>query len=220
VKAWAVIVAGGSGSRFGAPKQFADLGGRPMVEWSLNTARLACAGVVLVVPADAPRRAWDADAVVDGGATRSASVRAGLAALPGDATIVAVHDAARPLARAELWAAVIDAVASGADGAIPAVALTDTVKEIGPNGHLVTLDRSRLVAVQTPQAFRTEVLRKAHGDGADATDDAALVEAAGGRVVLVDGSLDNLKVTSLSDMVVAVALAGADRNPTGIGERT
>lgn len=215
-----MIVAGGSGSRFGAPKQFADLGGRPMVEWSLNTARLACAGVVLVVPADAPRRAWDADAVVDGGATRSASVRAGLAALPGDATIVAVHDAARPLARAELWAAVIDAVASGADGAIPAVALTDTVKEIGPNGHLVTLDRSRLVAVQTPQAFRTEVLRKAHGDGADATDDAALVEAAGGRVVLVDGSLDNLKVTSLSDMVVAVALAGADRNPTGIGERT
>lgn len=215
-----MIVAGGSGSRFGAPKQFADLGGRPMVEWSLNTARLACAGVVLVVPADAPRRAWDADAVVDGGATRSASVRAGLAALPGDATIVAVHDAARPLARAELWAAVIDAVASGADGAIPAVALTDTVKEIGPNGHLVTLDRSRLVAVQTPQAFRTEVLRKAHGDGADATDDAALVEAAGGRVVLVDGSVDNLKVTSLSDMVVAAALAGADRNPTGIGGRT
>ncbi len=95
-----------------------------------------------------------------------------------------------------LWQAVLDAVVAGADGAVPAAPVTDTVKEVGPDGHLVTLDRSRLVAVQTPQAFRAAVLRRAHLSGADASDDAALVEAAGGRVVLVDGPADNLKVTS------------------------
>ena len=78
-------------------------------------------------------------------------MRAGLAAVPDSADIVAVHDAARPLARPALWEAVLDAVVAGADGAIPAAAVTDTVKEVGPDGHLVTLDRSRLVAVQTPR---------------------------------------------------------------------
>ena len=127
--------------------------------------------------------------------------------VPATADIIAVHDAARPLSRPELWRAVLDAVAAGADGAIPAAPVTDTVKEVGPYGHLVTLDRSRLVAVQTPQAFRAEVLRRAHLAAVDATDDASLVEAAGGRVVLVDGPADNLKVTSPSDLVVAAALA-------------
>jgi 2-C-methyl-D-erythritol 4-phosphate cytidylyltransferase len=212
VEAWAVVVAGGTGSRFGGPKQFADLGGRPLVSWSLATARQACAGVVLVVPAEgAPpggsARSWDADRIVPGGATRSQSVRAGLTAVPATAEIVAVHDAARPLARLGLWQAVLDAVAAGADGAIPAAPVTDTVKEVGPGGRLVTLDRSRLVAVQTPQAFRAEVLRRAHLAGLDASDDAALVEAAGGRLVLVDGPADNLKVTSPLDLVVVAALA-------------
>jgi 2-C-methyl-D-erythritol 4-phosphate cytidylyltransferase len=207
VTAWAIVVAGGSGSRFGAPKQFADLGGRPLVAWSLETARLACEGVVLVVPANSPSNSWAADRVVPGGATRSASVRAGLAAVPDDADIIAVHDAARPLARLDLWTAVLDAVKAGADGAIPASAVVDTVKEVGPDGHLVTLDRSRLVAVQTPQAFRGELLRRAHHAASDATDDAALVEAAGGRVVLVEGPPDNLKVTSPSDLILAAALA-------------
>jgi 2-C-methyl-D-erythritol 4-phosphate cytidylyltransferase len=208
VETWAVVVAGGTGSRFGGPKQFADLGGRPLASWSLVVARQACDGVVLVVPADAAGGSWDADAVVAGGSTRSQSVRAGLAAVPDTAEVIAVHDAARPLARLPLWKAVLDAVAAGADGAIPAAPVTDTVKEIGPDGQLVTLDRTRLVAVQTPQAFRALVLRQAHGTGVDASDDAALVEAAGGRVVLVDGAADNLKVTAPSDLVVAAALAG------------
>jgi 2-C-methyl-D-erythritol 4-phosphate cytidylyltransferase len=207
VTAWAIVVAGGTGSRFGAPKQFADLGGRPLVAWSLETARHACDGVVLVVPPDSPSNPWAAERVVPGGATRSASVRAGLAAVPDDADIIAVHDAARPLARLALWTAVLGAVKAGADGAIPASAVVDTVKEVGPDGHLVTLDRSRLVAVQTPQAFRAELLRRAHRAGSDATDDAALVEAAGGRVMLVEGPPDNLKVTSPSDLILAAALA-------------
>jgi 2-C-methyl-D-erythritol 4-phosphate cytidylyltransferase len=214
VRTWAVVVAAGAGSRFGAPKQFADLSGRPVLAWSLGPARQACEAIVLVLPPDhlgEPARAWDADVVVPGGASRSESVRAGLAAVPLHADIVAVHDAARPLARLELWQSVIEAVAAGADAAIPATSVTDTVKEVGSDGHLVTLDRSRLVAVQTPQAFRAAVLRRVHSAGMDATDDAALVEAAGGRVVVVEGPADNIKVTAPGDLVVAAALAGVPR---------
>jgi 2-C-methyl-D-erythritol 4-phosphate cytidylyltransferase len=207
VDAWAIVVAGGTGSRFGAPKQFCDLGGRPLATWSLEVARQVCQGVVLVVPAGSTGGPWDADHVVSGGATRSQSVRAGLAAVPDSASIIAVHDAARPLARPALWRAVIDAVAAGADAAIPAAPVTDTVKEVGSDGRLVTLDRSRLVAVQTPQAFRADVLRRAHLAGTDATDDASLVEAGGGTVVLVAGAADNLKVTSPPDLIMAAALA-------------
>ena len=119
--AWAIVAwRAGTGTRFGAPKQFADLGGRPLVSWSLETARQVCDGVVLVLPADAAPSDWPVERVVAGGATRSESVRAGLAAVPDDADIIAVHDAARPLARPELWAAVLGAVAAGADGAVPA----------------------------------------------------------------------------------------------------
>ena len=207
-----MVVAGGAGSRFGGPKQFADLAGRPVLAWSLAAARATCDRVVVVLPAEPFEGAagdWDADAIVAGGATRSESVRAGLAAVPETVDIVAVHDAARPLAPPELWRKVIDAVAGGADGAVPAAPVTDTVKEVAADGRLVTLDRSRLVAVQTPQAFRAAVLRAAHHGDPDATDDASLVESGGGRVVLVDGPAENLKVTSPSDLVVAAALAGA-----------
>lgn len=211
MEAWAVVVAGGSGTRFGGPKQFADLAGRSLIDRSLEAAREACAGVVLVVPAGRagdPEPDWKADGVVPGGTTRSASVRSGLAAVPASAQVIAIHDAARPLARPELWRAVIDAVSAGADAAIPAAPVTDTVKEVGPDGHLVTLDRSRLVAVQTPQAFRAELIRAVHADGGEATDDAALVEAAGGRVALVPGPGDNIKITSPEDLLVAAALLG------------
>jgi 2-C-methyl-D-erythritol 4-phosphate cytidylyltransferase len=204
------VVAGGGGTRFGAAKQFADLAGRPVLAWSLETARLACDAVVLVLPSG-HAGSWEADRTVIGGATRAESVRAGLAEVPPEAEIIVVHDAARPLARTELWQAVIDAVAAGADAAIPAAPVTDTVKEVGPDGRLVTLDRSRLVAVQTPQAFRAGILRDVHSAGGDATDDAALVERAGGRVVLVDGPPDNVKVTSPPDLIVAAALVGARR---------
>ncbi|MGH9056711.1 MAG: 2-C-methyl-D-erythritol 4-phosphate cytidylyltransferase [Acidimicrobiales bacterium] len=211
VEAWAVVVAGGTGTRFGSPKQFADLGGRPLVAWCLEAAREVCDGVVLVVPAGGGREDWDADAVVAGGPSRSESVRCGLAAVPPTVEIVVVHDAARPLARPELWRAVIEVVAGGADAAVPAVPLTDTVKEVRLDGHLVTLDRTRLVAVQTPQAFCARALRTAHEGGGQATDDAALIEALGGRVVLVEGVAGNIKVTSPSDLIVAEALSGAAR---------
>ena len=122
-----------------------------------------------------------------GGATRSESVRAGLAAVPPDAEVVVVHDAARPLATAALFDAVIDAVRAGADGAVPGLPVADTLKRVDDVRVIETVDRVGLVAVQTPQAFRAGVLRAAHAPAADATDDAALVEALGGTVVVVPG---------------------------------
>jgi 2-C-methyl-D-erythritol 4-phosphate cytidylyltransferase len=200
---WAVVVAGGNGTRFGSRKQYALLGDRPVVAWALDGARRATDGVVLVLPSDDVALAgrWDADAVVAGGVRRSDSVRAGL-----DAAVIVVHDAARPLATPAVWAAVIAAIGDGADAAVPTVAVTDTIKSVAPDGALVTLDRSSLVAVQTPQAFDGAALRRAHAGCPDATDDAALVEAQGGRIALVPGDPHNLKVTHPDDLLVAAAL--------------
>jgi 2-C-methyl-D-erythritol 4-phosphate cytidylyltransferase len=214
VDAWAIVVAGGSGARFGRPKQYELLAGRPLIEWSCLAARRSGCGVILVLPVGDTATGgrndrWDADLLVEGGSTRSASVRAGLGRVPPDAAVVVVHDAARPLAEPAMWARVIDAVRAGADGAVPAVAVTDTVKLVEPGGSLTTLDRSRLVAVQTPQAFATAALQRAHVDEEDATDDAALVERHGGRVVVVAGAATNVKVTTPADLTVAAALVEA-----------
>ena len=194
---WTVVVAGGGGRRYGAAKQYAPLGDARVLDVAVDAARRASDGVVVVVPA--------ADAVAEGGvaggATRSESVRNGLAAVPAEATIVCVHDAARPLASGELFAAVVQAVRAGADAAIPAVPVTDTIKVVDAAGAVVaTPDRATLVAVQTPQAFRAAALRRAHAAGAEGTDDAALVEAAGGRVVTVPGEPWNFKITEPDDL--------------------
>ena len=198
---WAIVVAGGSGSRYGGLKQFEPLAGRRVVDWSLAAARESCDGVVLVVPAGVE----EAGAVA-GGVTRSDSVRAGLAAVPDDAEVVLVHDAARPLAGPDLFARAIAAVRAGADGVVPVVPVTDTVKRV--DGELVveTLDRRTVVAVQTPQAFDARMLRDAHQSGGDATDDAGLVESIGGKVVVVDGDRWNIKLTTPEDLVVMEAL--------------
>jgi len=155
--------------------------------------------VVLVVPPDhdAPE---EADTVVNGGATRSDSVRAGLAAVPDDVEVIVVHDAARPFASPALFRAVIAAVTEGADAAVPGVAVTDTIKQVAGGQVVATLDRNGLVAVQTPQAFSAQALRRAHATGGEATDDAALVESAGGRVVVVPGDPANTKITLRADL--------------------
>jgi 2-C-methyl-D-erythritol 4-phosphate cytidylyltransferase len=199
---WAIVVAAGSGARFGGAKQYERLGDRRVLDWSLATARRACDGVVLVVAPSRADDAEDADRIVVGGATRSASVRAGLAAVPADVDIVLVHDAARPLASAGLFAAVIDAVRAGADAAVPAVPVVDTLRHRDGG----TVDRGSLVAVQTPQGFPAGVLRAAHLSEPEATDDASLVEAAGGRVVLVDGEPENRKVTTSDDLEMLAGL--------------
>jgi 2-C-methyl-D-erythritol 4-phosphate cytidylyltransferase len=197
---WTIVVAGGTGSRLGRPKQYELVGRRRVIDHAADVARSVSDGVVLVVPpADA-----ETEGGVAGGATRSDSVRAGLAAVPPEASIICVHDAARPFASKALFDSVVAAVAAGADGAVPAVAVTDTIKRIDEHNVVVeTPLRNSLVAVQTPQAFRASVLRAAHASGGDATDDAALVEICGGRVVVVPGEITNRKITHLDDIAWA-----------------
>jgi 2-C-methyl-D-erythritol 4-phosphate cytidylyltransferase len=202
---WTIVVGGGSGARFGGLKQYELLDDRRMIDHSVAAASAAGRGVVVVVPADDVVRECTHFAgvavVVGGGATRSASVRAGLAMVPDDADVVVVHDAARPFAGARLFASVVDAIRDGADGAVPGLAVTDTIKMVDDDGVVTgTPPRDRLVAVQTPQAFRAGALRSAHRSGADGTDDAAVVEMSGGRVVVVPGDPDNRKITHPIDL--------------------
>jgi 2-C-methyl-D-erythritol 4-phosphate cytidylyltransferase len=239
----ALIVAAGSGERLGAgvPKALVQLAGRPLVAWSID-ALLATAGIEQIVIAMPPgTAAWaelaaeDRVAVVDGGASRSDSVRRALdASAQGD--FVLVHDAARPLLTAALAESVIAALARdpGADVATAALPVTDTVKRVDSAGAVhETLERSELWAVQTPQVFRRAALARALAVPADelarATDDAGLIERGGGKVIVVRASDENLKVTTSLDLRVAeLLLAGrasagrgpgsADRGPAG-GER-
>jgi 2-C-methyl-D-erythritol 4-phosphate cytidylyltransferase len=195
-----IVPAAGAGERLGAevPKAFAVLGGRPLIEWSLDVLRQVCDRVVVAVPAD---RVEPPDFVA-GGATRSESVRRALEAAP-EATVVVVHDAARPMVTVELVQRCLDGL-EGFDGAIAAAPVTDTVKGVAYGRVVRTPDRARLWAVQTPQVFRADVLREAVGG--EATDDAALVEAMGGRVRVVDAPRENLKVTTPFDVRVAEML--------------
>ncbi len=200
---WAIVVAGGTGERFGQRKQYVSLGAERVLDWSLRSAGDGTDGVVLVVPADLAGQPEPlATVVVAGGSTRSDSVRAGLAAVPDDAEVILVHDAARPVPVPGVWQRVRDAIAAGADAAVPAVPVSDTLRELGGG----TVDRKRFVAVQTPQAFRASALRDAHAAAPEGTDDASLVEAAGGRVVVVDGDPANIKITTPVDLSLAEIL--------------
>jgi 2-C-methyl-D-erythritol 4-phosphate cytidylyltransferase len=211
VETWTIVVAAGSGARFGGAKQFLTLGDERLVDIAVRTASRASDAVVVVLPAGTE---WDGPSVaaaVAGGATRADSVRAGLAAVAERADIVVVHDAARPLATDALFAAVIDAVRDGADGAVPGLPVADTIKRVDGARVVETAPRDDLVAVQTPQAFRAGSLRAAHRDGADGTDDAALVERDGGKVVVVPGDPANLKVTAPDDLELVAVLQARRR---------
>jgi 2-C-methyl-D-erythritol 4-phosphate cytidylyltransferase len=218
---WAIVVAGGEGTRLGAdrPKAFVRLGGRPLLAHSIDLFEdhPAVDRMVLVVPAEwAEPASLLADelaagkvaAAVPGGETRALSVAAGLDEVAADADAILVHDAARPFASAGLVDRLLAALA-GHDGAIPALPVTDTVKRV--RGDLVaeTLDRGELRAVQTPQAFRAAALRQAFSAPADAlrgaTDCASLVEAAGFAVAAVAGEPENVKITGPDDLARAEA---------------
>jgi 2-C-methyl-D-erythritol 4-phosphate cytidylyltransferase len=201
-----IVPAGGSGERLGAdrPKAFVVCAGRPLLEWSVEVLRASCPRVIVAVPPGFER---PPDHVL-GGASRSASVRNALAAAPEAGTVV-VHDAARPLVTPELVEACLAALV-GVDAAIAATPVTDTIKETYPDGTVLqTLDRGRLWAVQTPQVFRADALRRAlEVDDAAlsaATDDAVLVEAAGGTVRVVEAPPENFKVTTVADLARAEA---------------
>ena len=203
-----IVPAGGSGERLGAdrPKAFVVCAGRPLIEWSLDALRSVCDRVVVAAPPgydQGPDR-------VRGGESRSASVRNALAAAP-EAEIAVVHDAARPLVTRELVERCLGAVGPGIDGAIAAIPMTDTVKEVAADRRVLrTLDRSALWAIQTPQVFKADILRRAlERDAAAlaaATDDAWLVDDVGGVITVVESYPENLKVTRESDLRIAEAL--------------
>ena len=200
---WTIVVAGGTGSRTGRAKQYEQVGS-DVVAAELATMR---DGLIELYrkPAGAAATGLVFVTAVESSTPPRESVRAGLVEVPHSATIICVHDAARPFASLQLFAAVIEAVHDGADAAVPGVAVTDTIKLVDADNVVIdTPPRSALVAVQTPQAFRAAVLR-AHGG--DATDDAALVELCGGRVVVVDGEKTNRKITHLDDLAWARELA-------------
>lgn len=201
-----IVPAAGRGERLGGelPKAFAVCAGRPLIDWSLDVLASVCDRVVVAVP---PGYEAEPDRVT-GGASRSESVRAALAAAP-EATVAVVHDAARPLVTRELVEACIAALGDGIDGAVAAAPVSDTIKESSDDGRVVrTLDRARLWAIQTPQVFVADVLRRAleAGDLSAATDDASLVEAQGGAIRVVEAPPENIKVTSRVDLALAEAL--------------
>jgi 2-C-methyl-D-erythritol 4-phosphate cytidylyltransferase len=211
---WALLAAAGSGERLGTdrPKAFARLGGRPLLAESME--RLDRSEWVDAIVVAAPP-GWEEPvillaeeivaskvvAAVAGGPTRAESVRAALAEVPDDAVAVLVHDAARPLLEDDVVGRVLAPLSEGVAGVVPALRLVDTVKRVRGADVVETLARDELVAVQTPQAFPPDVLRSAlAGELAGATDCASLVEAAGGRVRVVEGDPRLLKVTSPADL--------------------
>ena len=210
---WCVLLAGGSGQRFGSLKQFDSLAGVRVIDRAARTAAAACDGVVAVLPADslatADGQIPDATVVVAGGSTRSESVRAGLAAIPSDAAVILVHDAARPLATADLFAQVIAQVQSGVTAVVPAVQVVDTIRVVSSEtagSDSAVIDRDLLRAVQTPQGFQAALLRRAYDSDGEATDDAGLVQALGARITLIAGERSNLKLTERADRIIAAAL--------------
>jgi len=215
----ALIVAAGRGERLGSgsPKALVMLSGRPMLEWSVDSLRgvRAVQQIVIALPEGALGAAPEGTIGVVGGATRSESVRAALSAAVA-AEAVVVHDAARPLASPELFARTIaELERSGCDAVIAAAPVSDTIKEVADDGRTVraTLERSRLWAVQTPQVFRRTALELALQAPADvlaaATDDAWLIERAGGVVRVTESDPGNIKVTSPTDLLVAELLLAA-----------
>lgn len=208
---WAIVAAAGRGDRLGLdrPKAFAALRGRPLLAESLE--RLEATDWVDAIVVAAPE-GWEEPAIllaeelgcgkvsscVTGGPTRAESVRLALAEVPDDAAAVLVHDAARPLVTEEVVGRVLEPLGEGWDGAVPGVPLADTVKRVRGEAVVETVARDDLVAVQTPQAFVTMVLRSA--STGEASDCAALVERAGGRVKVVPGDPRLLKVTEPSDL--------------------
>jgi 2-C-methyl-D-erythritol 4-phosphate cytidylyltransferase len=218
VSVWAVLAAAGSGERLGAdrPKAFVRLGEQPLLAESL--VRLDASkwidAIVVAAPPD-----WEEPAIllaeelgcskvsacVTGGATRADSVRLGLAEVPEDAAVVLVHDAARPLLDDAVVERVVSALADGWDGAVPALPVADTVKRVDGERIVETLPRDELRVVQTPQAFVTAVLRSAL-QGSCWTDCAAAVEAAGGRVKVVEGDPRLQKITDAADLERVTAL--------------
>jgi 2-C-methyl-D-erythritol 4-phosphate cytidylyltransferase len=215
VSVWAILAAAGRGDRLGLdrPKAFAPLNDRPLIAESLE--RLDASDWIERIVVAAPPE-WEEPCIlvaeeiaagkvaetVTGGETRSESVRNALVQVPEEAAVVLVHDAARPLVTEAVIERVVTALEGGWDGAVPSLPVSDTVKRMEGEAVAETIDREGLVIVQTPQAFIADVLRRAVESGGEASDCAALVEAAGGRVRAVQGDPRLLKITEPADLAL------------------
>ena len=221
----AIIAAAGSGERFGAtlPKALITLGNRTLIEHAVAALAPIASEIVICAPAGYEKQIQElvgADiTVVTGGTTRSDSVRAGITALTGKNKYVLVHDAARALASTQLAKNVLAALEKGEVAVIPGLELIDTVKSVDAGGHVTsTPDRAGLRRVQTPQGFDLEILKKAHSSGANATDDGALVEAIGHKVLIINGEDRALKITTPADLATALSTLGdSSEFRTGVG---
>ena len=216
-KRYAIIVAGGSGKRFGSelPKQFLPLGGKAVLMRTIETFDLAGASIVVVLPAE-HQEMWMTmckesnfavtHTIATGGYTRFESVKNGIAAIEGlaDGDLVAMHDGVRPLASVELINRCYD-TAQETGSAIPVVNPSDSIRQVMDDGASRQLLRSSLRAVQTPQTFRAELLKGAYNveESPLFTDDASVVESAGHQVTLVEGEVTNIKITTPIDMIIA-----------------
>ncbi|MCY3652567.1 MAG: IspD/TarI family cytidylyltransferase [bacterium] len=203
---WGVVVAAGSGTRFGSPKHLIELAGRPLWRWARDALLESGAREVVVVGQVAGG--------VEGGTERHRSVARGIENVDSSATVIAVHDAARPLASVDLIKRMYRRMAeSGEDGVVPVIPIVDALKKIHPGTDRLagTVDRQEIVAVQTPQVFRAEMLRKAHAHPVSGLppDDATLVEAIGGRIGTVPGERSAFKITYPEDLTMAEALVEA-----------
>jgi 2-C-methyl-D-erythritol 4-phosphate cytidylyltransferase/2-C-methyl-D-erythritol 2,4-cyclodiphosphate synthase len=221
----AVIVAAGSGLRFGAdiPKALIQLGNRTLIEHAVAAISPVVDQVIVTAPATHLAQfqviLGDAVTVVAGGQTRSASVRAGLAAVSAETKYVLVHDAARALASTDLASRVLSALQNGVVAVIPGLPQIDTVKSVDENGYVIaTPNRSDLRSIQTPQGFEFSALRKAHAENGEGTDDASLIEGSGEKVLVIEGEEQALKITTPADLATAYNFLGTNRNfLTGVG---
>ena len=225
MKQYAVIVAGGTGSRMGGsiPKQFRSLNGRPVLWWSIKAFHdeNPDTRVIVVLPQEfislwkdfyssLPEKERFENIVVSGGNTRGDSVKNGLSVIDSDDSLVAVHDGARPLVKPATitkgWE-----VANEKGAAIPSVPVTDSIRKLFTGGS-ESVDRKDYVAVQTPQVFRTSLLKEAYLKAGDLTftDDASVAEYAGNKVTLFDGRADNIKITNPKDLAIAAVIMGKD----------
>jgi 2-C-methyl-D-erythritol 4-phosphate cytidylyltransferase/2-C-methyl-D-erythritol 2,4-cyclodiphosphate synthase len=221
----AIIAAAGSGERFGAPipKALIHLGDKTLLAHAVANLAPVVDQIVVTAPAGYESQIQEIVGneitVVTGGATRSESVRIGLAAVNESADYVLVHDAARSLASTALAQSVIDALRAGDVAVIPGLAEVDTVKVVDAGGYVVsTPDRASLRKVQTPQGFAYSVLKAAHATPQDATDDAVLVANAGHKVRIIEGEERALKITTPSDLATAMTFIGDSQSfRTGVG---
>lgn len=231
-----IIVAGGSGRRMGAgiPKQFLPLGGRPVLLRTMEAIAAAVpeAETVVVLPAAHIGTLHELCErfgctvryrATAGGASRFESVEAGLKALPDDCSLIAVHDGVRPLVTADMIRRGLDCARTNRT-AVPVIPVTDTIREVTAEGSSHTIDRSKLRAVQTPQIFDGELLRRAYRDAAAMndksrfTDDASVVEHFGTAISLYEGSRENLKLTTPADMTIAEAILSLREGAQGAHE--